>query len=536
MLGELNWRHRPNYSGRVGPLVFSLLIVCLLFVGRWPMILQRYELNPDESQIIAGALTLRTDPVPWRSIDGMTTGPLSDYWLQIASYFAPLNFMVARIWAVLTFGGALILTYASIRRLTSDTVARWAVAPALLFATFTTHHDFAHYSSEHLPTLLLAAAVYALVRMFVGRDFRTSIFWSALSALLLGAQPWAKLQAVPIALSIGCVGLGWWFQSKFTMRQRVIGASTMITSSLAVSLAFATLLHQNGLWGDFLERYIAYVFEYTKTRPNSPLELLLNFGRYADHHSGITWLAAGAAVWLTIALCVTWRRGEGMGTGAFWLSLIYALSAFATCLISGRFYTHYLLLMVLPTVFLCGWMLHLVSKYASSISAENVHSLPLRIYFCALVLPPLVHRPYIPQPTMPVELPHADDAVSFKINQISKPGDRLTTWGWMAEYNVRTQLPQGARDAISVNQMEESTRREKATRDYVADLERNRTRFFVDAVAPGAFAYATPEWRHDRFPVIREYIATHYQLFDDHDGIRIYMRSEPANRLSVSDN
>lgn len=80
--------------------------------------------------------------------------------------------------------------------------------------------------------------------------------------------------------------------------------------------------------------------------------------------------------------------------------------------------------------------------------------------------------------------------------------------------------------------MEASSRQQQATRDYVADLERNRTRFFVDAVAPGAFAYSTPEWRHDHFPVVREYIATHYRLLDEHDGIRIYVRSSATGGLT----
>jgi hypothetical protein len=500
------------------------------------MAVQRYELNPDESQIIAGALTLISDAVPWRSLDAMTTGPLSDYWLALASWFAPLDFLVARLWAVVTFGGALILTYATLRRLTNDTVARWAVLPALLFVTFTTHHDYTHYSSEHLPCLLIAAAVYGLVRMMQGGTERGRVAWGFAAAVLLGAQPWAKLQMVPVALPLGILGLVWWAaRPTLQWRKRLAGALAMLAGSLLPSIVFVTLILANGLWSDFTARYIGYVFDYAESRPQMALELLMNFGRYAGPNSGMIWLAGGALLWITLALGRWWDRGRFIGR--FWgfsLAIAYALSAFATCLISGRYYTHYLLMLVLPVAFLSGWILFYVTTRGVVYPVRHsfLSLKPYTLFFVLLVLPVLVRRPFIPQPTMPVMLPHRDDAVSYKINEVATPGDRLTTWGWMPEYNVRTHLAQGARDAISVNLMEPSPRQEQATRDYVADLERNHTRFFVDAVAPGAFAYSTPEWRHDHFSIVREYIATHYRLLDEHDGIRIYVRARATGGLT----
>ncbi len=500
------------------------------------MAVQRYELNPDESQIIAGALTLLSDAVPWRSLDAMTTGPLSDYWLALAGYFAPIDFLVARLWAVVTFGGALILTYATLRRITSDTVARWAMLPALLFVTFTTHHDYTHYSSEHFPCLLMAAAVYSLIRMMQSGSERSRVAWGFASAILLGAQPWAKLQMVPVALPVGVLALVWWTtRSILPVRKRLAGAFAMVVGSLLPSAVFITLILANGLWSNFVARYIGYVLEYAESRPQMAFELLLNFGRYAGPNSGMVWFAGGALLWIVVALGRWWHRGHFNGRS--WelsLAVTYAFSAFATCMISGRYFTHYLLMLVLPVAFLSGWILfHVTTPVVAHPLGRSFTGLkPYALFFVLLVLPALVRRPFIPQPNMPVPLPHRDDAVSYKINELATPGDRLTTWGWMSEYNVRTHLAQGARDAISVNLMEASSRQQQATRDYVADLERNRTRFFVDAVAPGAFAYSTPEWRHDHFPVVREYIATHYRLLDEHDGIRIYVRSSATGGLT----
>ena len=56
----------------------ALVIVALRAVGRWPSWFVTRQLDPDENQFIAEALTLRHDPILWRSADGMTSGPI-DY-------------------------------------------------------------------------------------------------------------------------------------------------------------------------------------------------------------------------------------------------------------------------------------------------------------------------------------------------------------------------------------------------------------------------------------------------------------------------
>ena len=63
--------------------VSALLVFAVLLAWRWPFLLSADEYNPDESQLIAGALTLPLDPVPWRGVDGFTSGPLNFYPLLI---------------------------------------------------------------------------------------------------------------------------------------------------------------------------------------------------------------------------------------------------------------------------------------------------------------------------------------------------------------------------------------------------------------------------------------------------------------------
>jgi len=63
------WRH---------PMRFAAALLLALIAFRWPVLLHNRQLgDPDESQLIAGALTLQHDPRFWESVDGTTHGPLA---------------------------------------------------------------------------------------------------------------------------------------------------------------------------------------------------------------------------------------------------------------------------------------------------------------------------------------------------------------------------------------------------------------------------------------------------------------------------
>jgi len=177
-----------------------LLLGTALLCFRWPLISLPHELYPDESQLLAGAITLRHDPLFWRSVDGGTAGPLDYYALLPAAFSSPASaYAVTRIIAAGLVWGALVAAGEVLVLLTGRPVARLAAVPALLFAAFTTSPEFVHYSTELVPALLLALAILALARREI-RPTRANL-WSA--ALLLGAVPWAKLQAAPLAAGLG---------------------------------------------------------------------------------------------------------------------------------------------------------------------------------------------------------------------------------------------------------------------------------------------------------------------------------------------
>src|ERR1019366_9391905 len=192
---SLRTSREPEASAGLGWRWRALAAVTLLGF-RWPMLWVQHQLNPDESQLIAGALTLRHDPVFWRSVDGGTAGPLDYYPLLPAAWvdgFA--SYAAARLIALTVVFGAVVFGGETLALLAGAALARIAMLPALAAIAFTTTPDFAHYSTELIPALLLAAAGYVAGRRLLTPAPRQ--LW--LIALLLGGVPWAKLQAAPLA-------------------------------------------------------------------------------------------------------------------------------------------------------------------------------------------------------------------------------------------------------------------------------------------------------------------------------------------------
>ena len=77
--------------GLIAPL-FMVSLLATVIAAWLPGILAGHELgNPDESQLIAGTLTFLKDPVPWRSADMSTAGPLDvlPLWLAAAAGLRP---------------------------------------------------------------------------------------------------------------------------------------------------------------------------------------------------------------------------------------------------------------------------------------------------------------------------------------------------------------------------------------------------------------------------------------------------------------
>ena len=180
-------------------LLWWTIVAAALGCFRWPLLWVPHQQNPDESQLIAGAIALAHDPVFWRSVDGGTAGPV-DFFPLLPAVWADgvTSFAVARAISLAAIFVSLVLVGEALVVIAGTTVARIAVLPVLALFSFTTSPDFTHASTEVMPVLLLAAAGWLAARpIAVPSQTRLWLF-----ALLVGAAPWAKLQSGPLAAAL----------------------------------------------------------------------------------------------------------------------------------------------------------------------------------------------------------------------------------------------------------------------------------------------------------------------------------------------
>ena len=117
--------------------------------------------------MLAPALRFLSHPLPWRDVDGTTSGPLNSLFLTVPLWFgAPSTWETGRLVLFACNCTVVLLLYFSLRRFITRAEAQFALIPLMLFYGFTTSSDFTHYSSETLPSLLLAACFYLLAKQW----------------------------------------------------------------------------------------------------------------------------------------------------------------------------------------------------------------------------------------------------------------------------------------------------------------------------------------------------------------------------------
>ncbi len=498
-------------------LLCALAVLCF----RWPLLFVQHQLNPDESQLIAGAITLRHDPVFWRSVDGNTGGPLDYYPLFPAAWVTgPSSFVVARLIGLAVTFAALLLAGETLALLAGASLARVVVLPALAAAAFTTCPDFVFYSSETMPTLLLAAAAYAAVRQ--GRTPAPGWLWA--TALLLGGVPWTKLQAVPLAAVLWLL---------VVIREYRAGRTSSLLPLLIGGLlptlfcaGFATISGQwENLYVPYVLQNVVYVgdphFSWTENAAQQGLNA------FSDGYLGF-WLAGAAGAALVIGS--RYVRSASPATRRLALA---ALGLFAVAVYSAlaprRPSAHHLQFLVVPWVWLTGAVLALAWTAATDATAAGRRRW-VAISFLACTLVPLGawrlagHDAYA---GMNADvLSPARQRLSLLVDRYSAPGETLAIWGWRCSLYVEAGRPQATRQAHTEPQIHPGPFQGYYLRRYFDDFRAANAPVFADAVGPGGFAFTDRDRAHECFPPLRAWVRDHYTQIADLDGTRLYVRND----------
>ncbi len=503
----------------------GLLLFLFLLAWRWPFLLAAREFNPDESQLIAGALTLAHDPVFWRSVDGNTAGPFDFYALLPLHWLGlPLDYFTARLTGLLLVWGALFICLRTLARLFGPAAAWLGVLPAAAFFATVTHHDFLQYSTEHLP-LLLVAGSFGLLATRTPGDRRQ--LW--LACFLAGILPWTKLQSAPLSLVL--VGWAGWKilrEPGADLRRRFHGLAGAALTAAAPTLLIAGLALATGQAEMVVRRYFLHNVFYVSLGGVRPLaEAVGAMADMARLDGRLPLLIATSLAALTgtaVFLLVRRVRLPGLLVAAGGLTL----AAVAAVVAPRREFLHYALLLTVPLTLCAGVAL---GSCWMQLSAVRTRLILAGAVFVAAGVVPLVTRSRQPPPEVYGHFaeywrqPRSN--IAILVRALAGPDGSLAIWGWASSLYVETALPQATRDAVSHWSIMPNGQLDYHRTTWLADLRRNAPAVFVDAVGPGAFAFEHRELQaHEIFPELAEHIRTAYVLVADTTSARIYARRD----------
>lgn len=506
---------------------WGLLILTILLAGRWPSLLFPRELDGDESQMFAGAAALVHDPVFWRAVDGHTAGPLNFFALWPAGALIGWNdYLAPRLTAFVLIGLSLILAHQSLSLVFGRTTARLAGLGTLCWESLTNAIGLLHYSTELVSLTLLTTVIYLAVRRWLQAG---SVLFNFIGGVLLGAVPFAKLQAAPIAF---CLGLAWLLAE--ISRQAPDRPRRVAYLGAGAVLPLAVFLLQLGLAGEFHNAYVPYLLNnilYTRYGLQAPVigSIWERFARISIEHDSLSHLWLPATI-VSVLLMLRWRDYRDRTHRLFLAAagLLFALSALSV-FIPGRPFLHYFQLLSIPATLLLGAVLGPWLANTTPATARRRQGMAI---FCAVLIlaPMLVQRAAAPSELLGMHVSlyqYRRSTLSQRILPHVRPGDSVVIWGWSCFVNVETGLWQATRDAHIQFLVMPGPYQDYYRQRFLEDFVNTLPEFFLDSIGRHSPMFHDPALRHDEnFPVLAAVIRSHYELVEDFEGARLYQRKQ----------
>lgn len=528
------WRRRL-----AAPLLFVLVSFIAVQLHRWPVAVAPSMQNPDEAQMIAGAITLRYSPVFWKSVDGTTAGPLSDYVLMWPWLFgeAP-GLATARVTGVALLTGALLFGWAVLRRVTGEPIARLATLTGLIWLAFLRHWEFAQYTSEQLAVFLLAAATWQFTRLHFSPPStkRGELTGWALAGFTLSTLFLAKLQSAPAAAVLVVVALSvrWKTQPLPTVFARAVLALGAGAGVFAI-----LLLGYLQIWGLLAQFRFAYLdsnLHYAGAGAGSlPLrELVSQMLGFRHEIPAFNDFLCALGLPAVIAFAA-WRWLPRERRPVLLAALGVAIGGAWSVLGPGRVFGHYLQFFFAPLVLLGGVALSCVSDLCQRTPwPRAARGMLAGVFIAIAVLPPLVR--HLPRARVDYQTPtvisYTDPITAGRVAaRLTLRGEPLVIWGWAPGIYVAAERPHGVREAHTEHQITPGPLREAFRERFIRDFRRSQAPLFIDAVGGDNFAYAeaTRVWAgHETWPELAAYVAGNYTLVTEVRGSRMYVRRDLA--------
>lgn len=532
-------RSRQPSGGGARWLIPAFLIVSLayIFVSRLPALKYDLAINPDEAMMAANAMRFRYGWLNWDILDGITSGPLNSAILAWPLLLGgDITLFSTRVTGLACICGVIVLLFLSARRLSDRRTAILATVPAVIFVASTTSRDLIHYSSEHLPVFLVACALFLFVRSFDSPRLGPLL----VAAAILGAVPFAKLQASLIAATVGVFILVRAAATGASRWEAVIRMMLTICAALAASLVYLLPLALSGGLDDAFKSYITQPHYRAAPDWSDKIPDMLGQETIVAALLICTIVAIAAAL---LAWLFERRLAPGLSllpevrwTGA--LAAFLAPVIYLSIAYPARSFYHYLLLAV-PLL-----MLATAAAFAVLAASARRTALQAAVFTCSLVIMlvaaqrewiwglALFQRNF--GDTLQGRLLETRHTLAWLRPQ---PRDSLLCWGWHPVCYVEAGLTPATRETTNENQHYGLPLRDYFRARFLRDFATSAPDFIVDAVAPGSFGLTDPGTEGlQTFPALAEIVARDFstasRVADADKCPRTYVRK---SRLAALD-
>ena len=542
----LVWKKRSPETEQHAQFWFFFLLAFALICFRWPYLSANVELNVDESQMLAQGMKYLSDFLPWRSVDGTTSGPLDTYVVMWPVLFGlPMNYCTSRIMGVMLIFLTVLFSQRMLRQVLDPAWSLVLTFPLATMYLFAWGENSVHFSSEHLPVLLIAISSWLGLKTIRN----PSLAQAASFGLIAGAVPFAKPQAAPIAILLSASVFAAWILLSRRQPGRRPGAFRLIVAATAGALVIPTLILVPvallGAWNDFVIRFLVSNLTYraavTTTVFNSLFLMFSTAPTITAYFEGV--------VLVILVMLFAVHRSPQSSIPAYWLretamalAAILAVTVMAI-LRSGLNFGHYLHNAILPFFFLaaffCVWAnARLRPPTTRQTRGLRLQALSLGVF--PLILAYVIEGFPLAGNLASLSTPPSNPTVKY-LEFRQRPGDRLTVWGWSPSLYVLSGLTPATRDTIGQRMLMEDQLSQYYKESFLKELQREQPRFFIDAAALFGWSDWPPVERlaAETNPAVRAYLESaycqetiHWETASGMKAIRIYERKAPADTNS----
>jgi hypothetical protein len=498
------------------PIKAIIISVVLILVARIPVILTNQSLNADEAQFLAQAITILDNPIVYKSFDPVTAGPLSSYLLALPCFFGITpSYVLAHTMAVLLQIVFFISLFNLCTRFWGVKIAKIATLPVLTLFVFTNQPHFLHYSSELLAIILLNYLAACFLQQLNNQPLsRWRWFWQGLVCVVI---VFCKLQAIPVAVIIVVFSV-----LHFFLRERfsVMVFKNIVLLAAGVVVAVAIFWAIAWYW-NIADQVFLYYFKgnFIHSNPDGLQPTLFDsISAYviAATNDLVEFKIMLACVLALICLSVFYKNtNKHKPLLVAFVVVVFGVVAFVIAK-SGYVFYHYLNFTFLPFTLLFALMLSHLQTWPAW-----VFLMVLGIIFVVYCVNNKFKNNY-PYRGTTLE----KSAISKYILKYAKAGQKLAVWGWMPQYYVETQMPQGTCDNHTIRVFQFRLESEHLQR-YISDMKRNKPVVFVDAVAESGFWMTNRAYTgFQKLPELSQLIANQYICVDSVQGQYIYIRKD----------